>query len=52
MSTDLCQKYDLQMMTNNNRAANKTAYTVSIEAAEGISTGISAADRSHTVRQQ
>ena len=25
MSTELCQKYDLQMMTNNNRAANKTA---------------------------
>ena len=43
MSTELCQKYDLQMMTNNNRAANKTAFTVSIEAAEGITTGISAA---------
>ena len=50
MSTELCQKYDLQMMTNNNRAANKTAFTVSIEAAEGISTGISAADRSHTIK--
>jgi 3,4-dihydroxy 2-butanone 4-phosphate synthase/GTP cyclohydrolase II len=50
MSTDLCQKYDLQMMTNNNRATNKTAFTVSIEAAEGITTGISAADRSHTIK--
>ena len=50
MSTELCQKYDLQMMTNNNRAANKTAFTVSIEAAEGITTGISAADRSHTIK--
>ena len=50
MSTKLCQKYDLQMMTNNNRAANKTAFTVSIEAAEGITTGISAADRSHTIK--
>ena len=38
------------MMTNNNRAANKTAFTVSIEAAEGITTGISAADRSHTIK--
>ena len=50
MSSSLCQKYNLQMMTNNNRATNKTAFTVSIEAAEGISTGISAADRSHTIK--
>ena len=28
MSKDLCEKYDLKMMTNNNRAANKTAFTV------------------------
>ena len=42
MSTSLCDKYDLQMMTNNNKAANRTAFTVSIEAAEGITTGISA----------
>lgn len=33
-----------------NFAPNKTAFTVSIEAAEGISTGISAADRAHTVK--
>ena len=39
MSNDLCKKYDLQMMTSNNRAANKTAFTVSIEAADGITTG-------------
>ena len=50
MSTNLCDKYDLQMMTNNNKAANRTAFTVSIEAAEGITTGISAADRAHTIR--
>ena len=50
MSKDLCEKYDLKMMTNNNRAANKTAFTVSIEAAEGITTGISAADRAHTIK--
>ena len=50
MSSELCQKYNLQMMTSNNRAANKTAFTVSIEAAEGITTGISAADRSHTIK--
>lgn len=34
----------------NNLSPNKTAFTVSIEAATGISTGISAADRAHTVR--
>ena len=50
MSTNLCDKYDLQMMTSNNKAANITAFTVSIEAAEGITTGISAADRAYTIR--
>lgn len=33
-----------------NLSPNKTAFTVSIEAAKGISTGISAADRAHTIR--
>ena len=50
MSVNLCSKYDLQMMTHNNKAANRTAFTVSIEAAEGITTGISAADRAHTIK--
>ena len=50
MSQNLCKKFGLKMMTNNNRAANKTAFTVSIEAAEGITTGISAADRAHTIK--
>ena len=50
MNDDLITKYDLQMMTKNNKAANRTAFTVSIEAAEGITTGISAADRAHTIK--
>lgn len=33
-----------------NHSSNKTAFTVSIEAAHGVSTGISAADRAHTIR--
>jgi 3,4-dihydroxy 2-butanone 4-phosphate synthase/GTP cyclohydrolase II len=33
-----------------NYSSNKTAFTVSIEAASGVSTGISAADRAHTVK--
>ncbi|NCX10411.1 MAG: 3,4-dihydroxy-2-butanone-4-phosphate synthase [Proteobacteria bacterium] len=50
MSKELIDKFDLKMMTNKNKAANRTAFTVSIEAAEGITTGISAADRSHTIK--
>lgn len=39
----------LKMMSQDNRSRNRTAFTVSVEAKEGISTGISAADRAHTV---
>src|SRR3990170_3199706 len=39
----------LQPMASNNRSRNETAFTVSIEAKEGISTGISAADRARTI---
>ena len=39
----------LPPMSTNNRARNNTAFTVSIEAKEGITTGISAADRAHTI---
>lgn len=46
------EKLQLPLMVRDdlNFAPNKTAFTVSIEAAEGISTGISAADRAHTIR--
>ncbi len=50
LSENICDRLKLEMMTKNNNAANKTAFTVSIEAAIGISTGISASDRSHTIR--
>jgi 3,4-dihydroxy 2-butanone 4-phosphate synthase/GTP cyclohydrolase II len=39
----------LPMMAVENRTRNQTAFTVSIEAKEGISTGISAHDRAHTI---
>jgi 3,4-dihydroxy 2-butanone 4-phosphate synthase/GTP cyclohydrolase II len=39
----------LEPMTRTNRSRNETAFTVSIEATEGITTGISAADRARTV---
>jgi 3,4-dihydroxy 2-butanone 4-phosphate synthase/GTP cyclohydrolase II len=38
------------MMTHQNRSPKQTAFTVSIEAREGVTTGISAQDRAHTVR--
>ena len=39
----------LEPMTRTNRSRNETAFTVSIEAVEGITTGISAADRARTI---
>lgn len=46
------EKLHLPLMVGeeSNLSPNKTAFTVSIEASTGISTGISAADRAHTVR--
>jgi len=43
------EQLGLDPMSRNNRARNETAFTVSIEAREGISTGISAADRARTI---
>ncbi len=40
----------LEMMTQHNTTPFETAFTVSIEAREGVSTGISAADRAHTIQ--
>ena len=40
---------ELEPMTRTNRSRNETAFTVSIEAKEGITTGISAADRARTI---
>src|SRR5690606_1423829 len=41
---------ELPMMVDSNRSSRGTAFTVSIEAAEGVSTRISARDRAHTIR--
>ena len=40
----------LKMMVENNRSRHKTAFTISIEAAEGVTTGVSAADRLQTIQ--
>ena len=45
-----CRRLGLTQMTRNNQAQYSTAFTVSIEAAHGVTTGISAADRAHTIR--
>ena len=45
-----CRQLALPLMVSANRAVHGTNFTVSIEAAEGVTTGISAADRALTVR--
>lgn len=43
-------KLKLDLMANQNASRHKTAFTVSIEAKDGVTTGISAMDRAHTVK--
>lgn len=45
-----CRQLELPLMVKHNRAQLGTNFTVSIEAAEGVTTGISAADRARTVQ--
>ena len=49
MSAERIEALQLPMMAVNNSSRHETAFTVSIEAREGVSTGISAADRALTV---
>lgn len=52
LSQDQIDRLNLPLMVreDQNHSSNKTAFTVSIEASWGVSTGISAADRAHTIR--
>jgi len=50
MTSDRVRELGLRLMSQNNGTRHQTAFTVSIEAREGISTGISAYDRAHTVK--
>ena len=45
-----CDELGLELMTRKNQSRHETAFTVSIEAREGVTTGISAADRAQTIR--
>lgn len=49
MPTDLADSLNLPPMVAASEDARSTAYTVSVDAAEGVTTGISASDRAHTL---
>lgn len=50
LTTERCEQLGLEMMASRNGSSFGTNFTVSIEAAEGVTTGISAADRAHTIK--
>jgi 3,4-dihydroxy 2-butanone 4-phosphate synthase/GTP cyclohydrolase II len=50
LTEERCDDLGLRQMTDNNETPYETAFTISIEAREGISTGISAHDRSRTIQ--
>jgi 3,4-dihydroxy 2-butanone 4-phosphate synthase/GTP cyclohydrolase II len=50
LTRERCKQLRLPLMVNENETTQGTNFTVSIEAAEGVTTGISAYDRAHTIR--
>jgi 3,4-dihydroxy 2-butanone 4-phosphate synthase/GTP cyclohydrolase II len=50
LTAERIDQLGLSLMSTNNRSQFETAFTTSIEAREGVTTGISAADRAHTIR--
>jgi 3,4-dihydroxy 2-butanone 4-phosphate synthase/GTP cyclohydrolase II len=50
LTEERCRQLDLPLMVGDNRSRMGTNFTLSIEAANGVTTGISAADRARTVR--
>jgi 3,4-dihydroxy 2-butanone 4-phosphate synthase/GTP cyclohydrolase II len=50
LTEERCDELGLPPMAQRNEAPHGTAFTVSVEAREGVTTGISAADRSHTIQ--
>ncbi len=50
VTAERAEELDLPQMARRNREGQKTAFTISVDAAEGITTGISAADRAHVIR--
>jgi 3,4-dihydroxy 2-butanone 4-phosphate synthase/GTP cyclohydrolase II len=50
MTEARCDALELPLMVRDNADPLRTAYTVTVDAREGVTTGISAADRAHTIR--
>ncbi len=50
MPADMLDRLEIPLMTPHNKDRLRTAYTISVDARDGVTTGISAADRAHTVR--
>lgn len=50
MTNELADKLELPLMVPDNQDSLRTAYTVSVDAASGVTTGISASDRARTLR--
>src|SRR6185312_3470302 len=50
LTEERCDELELRQMTDHNEAPLGTAFTVSVEAREGVTTGISAQDRSRTIQ--
>ena len=50
LTRDRCEQLNLPLMVTRNGASHGTNFTMSIEAAHGVTTGISAHDRAHTVQ--
>ena len=50
MPAAMLDRLEIPLMTPHNRDRMRTAYTISVDARDGVSTGISASDRAHTAR--
>jgi 3,4-dihydroxy 2-butanone 4-phosphate synthase / GTP cyclohydrolase II len=50
MPGHMLERLEIPLMTPHNKDKLRTAYTISVDAKDGVSTGISAADRAHTAR--
>jgi 3,4-dihydroxy 2-butanone 4-phosphate synthase / GTP cyclohydrolase II len=50
LTPERCDELGLELMTSKNDTPHQTPFTVTIEAREGVTTGISAADRAHTMK--
>jgi len=51
LTPERAKKLNLPLMVENNTSSYGTAFTISIEATEGVTTGVSAADRTQTIQQ-